>query len=94
MTRPSPREHEPAAFSIGEVITGGALTLGAYLVVSFLWYWIVTLLTMSASLGFDSVGGGWVWAYFVWVYGAFTAVPYATWDNREAGEMRVWFRMG
>jgi DUF1680 family protein len=23
-----------------------------------------------------------------------TAVPYATWDNREAGEMRVWFRMG
>ena len=22
------------------------------------------------------------------------AVPYATWDNREPGEMRVWFRMG
>ena len=20
------------------------------------------------------------------------AVPYATWDNREPGEMRVWFR--
>ncbi|HWK20806.1 MAG TPA: hypothetical protein VNR37_08575 [Microbacteriaceae bacterium] len=75
MTRPSPRQYEPAAFSVGEVITGGALTLGAYLVVSFFWYWILTLLTMSTSLGFDAVGGGWVWAYFVWVYGAFTAVP-------------------
>ena len=23
---------------------------------------------------------------------AVTAIPYATWDNREPGEMRVWFR--
>lgn len=77
MTRPSPRKYEPAGFSVGEVISGGALTLGAYLVVSFIWFWLLTIITMTASPGVDTAGGNWVWAYFVWIYGAVTALPAA-----------------
>jgi len=77
MTRPSPRETAPAGFSVGEAIAGGALTLAAYLVTSFLWYWLVTVATTSGSLGTTALGGGWVWAYFVWIYGAMTALPAA-----------------
>ncbi|HWL02293.1 MAG TPA: hypothetical protein VNQ52_07965 [Microbacteriaceae bacterium] len=77
MTRPSPRASDPAAFSAGEAIAGGALTLAAYLVVSFFWYWLVTVLSMSGAIGNDALGGGWVWAYFVWIYGAMTALPAA-----------------
>lgn len=77
MTRPSPRAIDPAAFSAGEAIAGGALTLAAYLVVSFLWYWLVTAITMSGALGTEVLGGGAVWAYFVWIYGAMTALPAA-----------------
>jgi len=78
MSRPSPREYAPAAFSAGEVIAGGALTLGAYLVVSYLWFWIVTVVVMNASaVSFDALGGGWVWAYMVWIYSAMTALPAA-----------------
>jgi len=77
MTRPSPRAHEPAAFSAGEAIAGGALTLAAYLVVSYVWYWLMTVLTMGGPLGMEALGGAWVWAYFVWVYGALTALPAA-----------------
>jgi len=77
VTRPSPRAHEPAAFSVGEAIAGGALTLGAYLVVSFLWYWLMTVVSLNDQLGLDSLGGTWMWAYLVWIYGVMTALPAA-----------------
>lgn len=71
MTRPSPRTTDPAAFSAGEAIVGGALTLAAYFVTSYVWYLLASLMTG----GTDGMGGAWVWAYFVWIYGAMTAVP-------------------
>lgn len=71
MTRRSPRLTDPAAFSAGEAIAGGALTLAAYLVTSYAWYLLASLVMGGA----EGIGGAWVWAYLVWIYGAMTAVP-------------------
>lgn len=53
------------------MITGGALTLASYLVVSVAWYGIAAWL--ASYLAWQD--GSWVWVYFVWIYGAMTAIP-------------------